>query len=466
MGPLGFIVTTGILAGCGRIGFGSLDPAPLDDAALDDAPSTPGPGRLRLPPGDVTGDTISDLLVYSSGASLGTPGALWVFAGAPIFSPSVPTQRIAVIVGTAACAIRDTFRLIDLDGDQHAEILVGADCAGERRIAIVRAPVGQVAVDAYPMLAISGAVTLAGFGEPGMPSAVFGSGDLDGDGRRDLIGLYHWQEQVQIYSNLVGLSGDLVATTTINGASGGALGSPAEAIAADLTGDGRDDLVVAEHHADVPLFDSGAVYVLAGPLPAGTHDVTTLPGTTITGDQAASEYGRVAVLDMNLDGGLDLVVASPYDVGGRGRVAIFFGPLAPGVRLSTSADVIVDGSASDAWGTWLDGHADLDGDGNPDLVFTGADSVVGLVARATLVSGARPTPEMIVDTTGITLTDAVAIGDVDADGADEVIISTSTNGGIVYILAGRVRSGTLAAQALSTIQGTSGEGFGLKLVQR
>jgi hypothetical protein len=295
-------------------------------------------------------------------------------------------------------------------------------------------------------------------------------GDFDGDGAVDLLGSYMWESEMHLYSNLAALSGTLSPTTVITSPGAEDLGTPMETIGADITGDGIDDIVTAGHHAGVPAPDSGAIYLFAGPLPAGNYDAATLAYATILGPHAGSQYGRTAVLDMNLDGVLDLVVASHRDNSlnsNGGRVGVFFGPIAPGVYTPNDADIHFSGDVDFGWGLRVDSHADLNGDGHLDLLFTSSKQVVGVYSSASISSGGPSAMDFLLDAGGVVIRDVAAVGDLNNDGADEFVVSEDAGAGRSFVVSGKVTSGQLPVKASTVIGGVAGtEAFGKRLFQR
>jgi hypothetical protein len=471
----GCVALSVLALGCGRIGYDGqpVEADPDADILLPevDASTDPGPASLQLPPDDMTGNGFGDLMVFSSGAELSVNGALWVFEGDGSFAPSTTADRSALIHGSANCALQDTARLLNIDADPGAEMMVSMNCSGEKRIALIDAPLAAASpIDSHPQLILPGNMTVNGYGEPGMSSAAFVGGDFDGDGKQDLLGAYMWESEMHLYSDLGAASGTLFASTVITSPGGEALGTPIETIGADITGDGIDDIVTAGHHAGVPAPDSGAVYLFAGPLPTGSHDAATLAYATVLGPHAGSEYGRASIIDMNLDGVLDLVVGSHRDntiANSGGRIGVFFGPILPGIYTSNDADIHFSGDAGDGWGLRIDSHADLNGDGNLDLLFTSAKEIVGVYASETIASRDPSSVDFILGADTVVVRDVAAVGDLDGDGADEFVASEDAGAGQIFVFSGKATSGTFAARASSVVGGVQAtERFGRRLFQR
>ncbi|MBM3677380.1 MAG: hypothetical protein FJW96_05780 [Actinobacteria bacterium] len=171
---------------------------------------------------------------------------------------------------------------------------------------------------------------------------------------------------------------------------GGRIGSWAGfsvAAAGDVDGDGRNDVVVG-----APGGRKGAAYVVFGRRQLGTVDLSNLGnrGFRIVGAAGTSVGASVAGLgDVNGDGRGDLVVGAPYAVRpGRGRSGaafVVFGKASPEpVRLGRLGDggFRIDGAVpGDLAGVAVAAAGDVNGDGRPDVVV-GA-SAAGNRERAT-----------------------------------------------------------------------------------
>jgi len=161
--------------------------------------------------------------------------------------------------------------------------------------------------------------------------------------------------------------------------------NPQALAAGDFNGDGAADLLIGAPFGDGPedgRQDAGEAYVLTGPFPdSGDLELPGDAALTITGARPGDNLGfTVLAADLNGDGTDDLVVGAPGVTAGRdprtdqGRVYVFFGKaglsgsfdLAPG---GANPDFVVTG----AEGFSRVGHAlaagDVNGDGTADLVL-------------------------------------------------------------------------------------------------
>jgi hypothetical protein len=261
----------------------------------------------------------------------------------------------------------------------------------------------------------------------------------------------------------------------------------------DLDGDGIPDLVLsAVGWGGTGVRGAGRVYVLRGPIAAGTIDVATAYAT-FTGDLAgdATGYSLAALPDVNGDGIADLAIGSPQsDVGGTdgGLISIVRGPVLPGDH-SVFSDVTATvqggdglrhggGPQSDFLG-WSSSRMDVDGDGLTDVVASiGGSDLGGTDAGLTLILlgpissghfGLAIADIRVVGSTPSSFTGEPLLGarDLDGDGTDDLLLSsTAITPSRVYLMSGA----DLAAgdhpisEARTTLVGeTPTDGFGLTI---
>lgn len=243
----------------------------------------------------------------------------------------------------------------------------------------------------------------------------------------------------------------------------------------DLNGDGREDLVLGAVGGNGPQGErriAGEVHVLfADPELSGTIDLSQeTGGWVLYGAAPGDELGHhLAVGDVNGDGYQDLVLGIPgANAPGRdvnaGQVVVVYGPMVPGVKdLTNGADVVIYGrdAAEQTGPDWLgDGLAvgDINGDGTLDIVAgaregDGPDNNRHLAGEAyVFFGGALPSvldlatdaPDMLVyGRASGDLLGRVAVGDVNGDGAADLALGATQMGnpgqtgpGAVFIIFG------------------------------
>jgi len=261
-------------------------------------------------------------------------------------------------------------------------------------------------------------------------------GDLDGDGRDDLI------VTAQDYGSDDGAA--IVVSTSVFLASGvygpddagrilrGSAGEGCQTARSlgDLDGDGLDELAVGCRKADIEGDSTaeGRFYLVNG---------TELQGTGVT-DLFFSHYGTIAGTDGARIG--EGVVALPdLDNDGRAELA-FWSPNGGGARLFASWQLENGGPLSESEAATVlansgavDAADDLLGWPEPDLFYAGDDEWGVLDGGQALVQG-NTTPGLFtgdVDTAfGTNCDTPIAVGDVDGQGVADVIVRCrGLNGG-------------------------------------
>jgi VCBS repeat protein len=197
--------------------------------------------------------------------------------------------------------------------------------------------------------------------------------DVDGDGDVDLAMPYRLQAKVRLFLN----DGNAAFTETTPLDIGP---EAALAIAADVDGDGRKDLVVGTENAPPNGATAGSIVLLraagGGLVPWQTIDVGSIPSD-------------IAVADMNADGTADLVVSCDGGAEGRGIYVILRDGAGFGAPVRFDPPFPV--------GTRAVAAGDLDGDSRPDVVTCDYGNNVGVMLQAVLPPPAptRVTPGVL-----------------------------------------------------------------------
>src|ERR1019366_3412245 len=192
--------------------------------------------------------------------------------------------------------------------------------------------------------------------------------------------------------------------------------NPTAVAVADLNGDGKPDLVM------------GCGSIAAVGVMLGNGDGTFQPAVTYdSGPGYAVNY--VAVADVNRDGKLDLVVTN---CGADGCAS--GGPLA--VLLGNGDGTFQPAVTYDSGGRdpWSVAVADVNGDGNPDLLVANyASGTVGVL----LGNGDGTFKAAVTYASGAAYPVSIAITDVNGDGRPDLLVANQTAGeGRVGVLLG------------------------------
>ena len=270
--------------------------------------------------------------------------------------------------------------------------------------------------------------------DPYIPTGFFGDSlavaDINGDQIDDLIVGIPGEDQVEIFFG--GKNFGRRIDFTLSGPELlSFFGSPVAA--ADVNADGKMDLIVAASAANI-----AAVYIYLGTA-SGLFNRTPviLPNPDPAGE--GEGFGApLAVVDLDKDGALDIVVGAPQtdvsNVSGAGRIYVFFGPI-PSSRPPLAIQNPQPQSNARFGSSFA--LADVTGDGIVDVVASESDSMVSDQERAGRVfifTGAMSDRGFTLGQTPMTLLpptpqkDAffghqLAIADLNKDSLPDLIVS-------------------------------------------
>lgn len=328
--------------------------------------------------GDVNNDGIDDLVVgaFRWDDGISDTGAAFIYLG-----PAFTNSTFVSVIQTGAGFGAGVGGAGDLNGDGFDDVVIGAPGfdgpAGTNSGAAYVYFGGSGSFDPVVDATINGTASSSNMG-----AAVRGVGDVNNDGFDDLaVGVPRYnpggrpdQGAAFIYyggSNFNTTIDALltIADTSVN--SGNSLGS------GDVNGDGRPDVIVGatSYESSANLINEGAALVFFG----GTGPMDTTADAILRTDRPGATGGAsVAVGDFNGDGIGDVLSGAPLasvSASEAGLVQVWFGGTGP---FDTVVDVSLLGSVvAEDFGRSVASLPDFNGDGRAEIVV-GAPNATGV----------------------------------------------------------------------------------------
>lgn len=230
-------------------------------------------------------------------------------------------------------------------------------------------------------------------------------GDFNADGKVDIVIAARRQNAISVILNTTPAS---ASTPAFGAREDFATALTPQAVAvADLDGDGRPDVAAVS--------SSGAVSILRNTTPAGA----TVPSFTPHAEFPTSFVPTsIAIADFNADAKPDLAVATAGSV-----VSVLLNTTTPGSGIPTFSDAVNMAMGAGVYAISVS-VADLNADGNPDLVtphYTGTSIHVRF--GTTAASATVPTFALPVAFTAPMHSQSIAIGDLNGDDAPDLAIA-------------------------------------------
>ena len=256
--------------------------------------------------------------------------------------------------------------------------------------------------------------------------------DVNGDGKPDLI--------VENYSGYL----SVLLNTTAPGAATATFapqvtfatpGGPVSMTTADLNGDGRPDVVVAEQNSNM-------VSVLLN---------TTAPGAITPSFAAPVNFAVgqrpqfIDVADVNGDGKPDLIVAS-------NGVSVLLNTTAPGATTPSFAPSVTVGSASDVLDLKV---VDINGDGRPDVVATNYNNGTEQVLLNATTAGSSTLNFTTQAFPSLGRPNGMTAGDLNGDGKPDLVVASQGGNTAAVLLNTPATVGSSTGTATATITETA-----------
>ena len=271
---------------------------------------------------------------------------------------------------------------------------------------------------ANPRTAAGGFTPPQPFAVGNQPYAVT-TADINGDGRPDLIIANRGSNTVSVLLNTTPARATVPSFAAQQTFAGG--GAPQSVAVGDFDGDGLPDVAVAINNPD-------AVSILLNTTPMGATAASFAAPQTFA---AGASPGSLAVGDINADGMLDLAVSNP----GSATVTVLLNTTPAGSQtLSFTPPQTFATGASPAGIAF----GDFNEDGRPDLAVANAGSHTASVLLNTTVRGATTAAFAPQRTFPVVNTPAgpssIAVGDFNGDGKPDLVVANAGAASVSVLL--------------------------------
>ncbi len=307
------------------------------------------------------------------------------------------------------------------------------------------------------------------------PTVIQSGGDLNNDGFDDLV-----IADFEIVYLIRGGPDRFANVSYLNGIGLGTLSGdflmfePSElkvSISGDFNGDNNDDVIVGSRFRTGPTGGlDGAVHLVLGPLTGngGVIDpIESAETARVTGELDSQAGAAVDLVDdLNGDGYADMLIGAPYDSAGgveAGAAYVVFGSATPADVSLDLADIKWTAAPGEHAGGRVIDAGDVNGDGLSDIAISTLSQIFLFYGHTgAWTSGPLSSADVVLDgwvddqwtDWSIMGTPISSIGDLDADGYDDLAVYAN---GQVHLIMGSavgIPSGTLSQAAAVVLQST------------
>lgn len=257
--------------------------------------------------------------------------------------------------------------------------------------------------------------------------------DFNGDGMADIAVVNYFDNNVAVLFNTTASGSASLSLADEQSFDAGP--GPEGVAAADLNGDGKPDLIVAD-------FNDYIVSVLINTTVPGSLTASFAPAQTFTvGDGPFA----VIVADVNGDGKPDVLTATMHDC----VVSVLLNTTTSGSSTASFADVQTFAVGSSPWAL---AAVDLNGDGKPDVAVVNIDDNTASVLINTTTTGSNTAGFVDQQVIAVgNVPQSIAAGDLNGDGKPDLVVVGQADETVSVMINATVASSTTADFATTQI---------------